>query len=184
MLESRPASSFTRRRGRDADSDDQPFRKRSAKRVRPLNVPTEDDWGDYESDLDQNHAHSVFARRTNEEMQQFFRQNPIGLTEDLRWMPELPFRYYILGFRDVVIANQFNSCDASDAASCFLGLILEKLEKNPRTIVPIMPELLASVEYVAQNQKLFDADEHIYGNFLEKLSRIRSLYAPFSSLDR
>ena len=158
-------------------------RHRNTKRLIPQSVPNEDDWGDYKSDLDQNHAHSVFARRTNEEMQPFFRQNPVALTDDLRWMPDLPFRYYIFGFRDVVMANQFDVCDGADAASCFLGLVLEKLENNPRLIVPVMPELLPPVEYVAQNQKLFDADEDIYGNFEEKLARIHKLYAPYASLN-
>ena len=157
--------------------------RKDRKQTLSLRVPSEDDWGDYKSDLDQNHAHSVFAGRTNEEMQPFFRQNPIGLTEDLRWMPELPFRYYILGFRDFVMAKQFDFRDGSDAASCFLGLVLEKLEENARLIVPVMPSLLSAVEYVARNQKLFDADEHIYGNFPEKLSRIQALYAPYASLN-
>jgi hypothetical protein len=154
--------------------------KKSRKRIKPWSVPTEEDWGDYSSDLDQNHAHSVFGGRTNEEMQPFFRRNPLALTDDLRWMPDVPFRYYILGFRDFITAKQFDLLDGSDAASCFLGLVLEKLENHPRLIVPVMPELLPCVEYVAGNQGLFDADESIYGNFLEKLSRIQALYAPFA----
>lgn len=128
--------------------------------------------------------HIVFLPRSNEELQPFFRRNPLGLTDDLRWMPDVPFRFYILGFRDFVMAKDFDFLDGSDAASCFLGLVLEKLEKNPRLIVPVMPELLPAVEYVARNQKVFDADEHIYGDFLEKLSRIQTLYAPYSSLNR
>ena len=155
--------------------------KKKPQRVKSLSVPTEEEWGDYKSDLDQKHAHSVFAGRTNEQMQRFFRENPIALTDDLRWMPEVPFRYYMLGFRDCVMAKQFGLLDASDAASCFLGLVLEKLEKHPRHIVPIMSDLLPAAEYVARNQKLFDAEESIYGNFLEKLSHIQAVYAPYST---
>lgn len=157
--------------------------KKNRKRVTPLSLPTESDWGDYRSDLDQNHAHSVFAKHTNEEMQPFFRRNPLGLTDDLRWMPDVPFRYYILGFRDAVMAKQFDLHNRADAASCFLGLVLEKLEGHPRLIVPVMSELLPAVEYVARNQSLFDADETIYGNFLDKLSRIETLYAPYVALN-
>ena len=146
-------------------------------------MPTEEDWGDYTSDLDQNHAHSVFAGRTNEEMQPFFRRNPLALTDDLSRMPDVPFRYYMLGFRDFITTTDFDFLEAPDAASCFLVLILEKLENNPRLIVPVMPELLPAVEYVARNQSLFDADESIYGNFLEKLSRVQALYAPYATLN-
>jgi hypothetical protein len=46
-----------------------------------------------------------------------------------------------------------------------------------------MPQLLPIVDYVARNQALFHADEGIYGKFLEKLSRIQTLYAPYSSLN-
>ena len=159
--------------------------KRSSKTnrqaLKPPSVPTEQDWGDYASDLDRNHAHSVFARRTNDEMQPFFRRNVIEMTDELRWMPDKPFRYYVLGFRNFVMARQFEFLSSADAASCFLGLVLEKLEKKPRQILPIMPELLADVEYVAKHQELFEADEKIYGNFLDKLARINDAYAQHRS---
>lgn len=147
--------------------------------VKAPSMPTEEDWGNYKSDLDQNHAHSVFAGRTNQEMQPFFRRNPVESTDELRWMPEVPFRYYMLGFRDFVMAKKFEFLSGSDAASCFLGLVREKLEKHAQQVVPIMPELLPAVEYVARNQSLFDAQESIYGNFLETLARIQTLYAPY-----
>jgi hypothetical protein len=76
------------------------------------------------------------------------------MTDDLRWMPDVPFRYYILGFRDFITAKEFDFLDGSDAASCFLGLVLEKLENHTRLIVPVMPELLTAVEYVARNQRV------------------------------
>jgi len=98
-------------------------------------------------------------------------------------MPELPFRYYMLGFRDFVMAGKFDPLWASDAASCFVGLVLEKLEKQPRHILQIMPELLPAVRYVAMNQSLFEASENVYGSFPEKLRRIEGLYETLSRLD-
>lgn len=59
-----------------------------------MTVPTESDWGDYQSDLDANYAHDLFGGRTNEEMQAHFRLNPIERTSELRFMPTIPFRYY------------------------------------------------------------------------------------------
>ncbi len=110
-------------------------------------------------------------------MQPFFRRNPIAMTDELRWMPEVPFRYYTLGFRDFVTGKLFGFLNASDAASCFLGLALEKLEREPRHILPIMPDLFPTLEYVAHHQAEFEAEESTYGNFLEKLSRITAAYA-------
>ncbi len=55
--------------------------------------------------------------------------------------------------------------------------MVEKLESQPRHIVPIMPELLSAVEYVAHNQAAFDAEESIYGSFLETFKQIQALYS-------
>jgi hypothetical protein len=142
-----------------------------------LSIPTEADWGDYRSDLDQEWAHGKFAGKSNDEMQQYFREMPIEAASDLRFMPEIPFRYYILGFRDCIMSGGFEPCNNSDAASCFLHLVTEKLETQPRCILPTMPELIPAVEHIAHNQATFDADESIYGNFLETLKQIRVLYA-------
>jgi hypothetical protein len=109
-------------------------------------------------------------------MQPRFFENPIEKTEDLRWMPRVPFQYYMIGFRDALVSPGWEPCNDSDAASCFLRLVLEKLERQPSHILAIMPELLPTVEFVAQNQLKFDADEKIYGSFLDLLEQIRVLY--------
>src|SRR5437016_2989989 len=89
-----------------------------------MRVPTEADWGDYQADLDRNWAHDQFAGRTNQEMLRYFYQNVIAASEDLSWMPEVPFRYYMLGFRDFVMGREFAELERSDAPSCFLRLVL------------------------------------------------------------
>jgi hypothetical protein len=141
-----------------------------------MRVPTETEWGNYQADLDQAQAHKVFAGRTNSEMLPHFRHNVIERTDELRWMPEVPFRYYALGFKDFVVARDFERIDAPDVASCFVGLVLEKLENQPSYILSIMPQLLSTVRDVAMNQASFEAKESIYGSFREKLARIETLY--------
>jgi hemerythrin-like domain-containing protein len=91
-------------------------------------------------------------------------------------MPEAPFRYYMLGFRDFVMAGEFEFLGASDAASCFLDLVQEKLEKEPSYILPIIDQLLSAVRHIATNQTSFDASESIYGKFSEKGTNIEQLY--------
>ena len=149
---------------------------RFRKKPKPRTVPTEKDWGDYQSDLDQNSAHELFSGHTNAEMQGHFRRNVVAITDELRWMPEIPFRYYMLGFRDFLVAGDFGDEYASSVASCFLHLVAEKLENHPRHIMPIMPELLPTIEHVARNQAAFEADEAIYGSFLEQGRRIQQLF--------
>jgi hypothetical protein len=140
-----------------------------------MGVPTEAEWGNYDANLDQKYAHDLFGGHTNEEMQAHFYRNVIERTDELRWMPILPFRYYMLGFRDFVMAGNFDHLQDSDAASCFLGLVEEKLERQPDFILPIIAELLPAIRHVGQNQPSFHAKEDIYGSFEEKLKRIEAL---------
>lgn len=153
-----------------------PRRREIRARIRRQRVPAEQDWGNYQYDLDQNAAHQKFAGKTNEQVERYFRENVIMTTYDLRWMPRIPFQYYMVGFKDLVASKNFEPSYASDSASCFIGLVLEKLENHPDHILAIMPELLPTVEYVANHQVEFEADENIYGSFLELYKQIQSLY--------
>lgn len=154
-----------------------PRRREIRAKLRRQRVPMEEDWGNYQDDLDQNHSHQMFAGKTNEEVQIHFRNNVVATTDVLRWMPRVPFQYYMIGFRDYIRPGNFNPSWVSDSASCFLGLILEKLERHPDHILPMMLELLPTIEYVANNQTEFEAAESIYGNFLEIFKQIQTLYA-------
>lgn len=149
--------------------------------LRRQRVPSEEDWGNYQTDLDQNHAHQRFAKRTNQEIQPHFKQNPLALAEDLHWMPKIPFQYYMVGFRDFIETEDFGPMWSSDAASSFLNLVLNKLENHPDFIVPIMPDLISTIEFVANHQARFKAEEKIYGNFKEKLKQIRAAYFRYTS---
>jgi hypothetical protein len=154
-----------------------PRRREIRARIRRQRVPREQDWGDYQDDLDQNDAHEKFAGKTNEQVQRYFRENVIMTTGDLRWMPRIPFQYYMIGFKDFVASRNFEPSYASDPASCFIRLVLEKLENHPNHVLAIMPELLPTVEYVANHQAEYEADESIYGSFVEIYKQIQALYS-------
>ena len=148
-------------------------------------VPTEDDWewggeGFRCSDLDKRDAHDKFFGKSIEDMLPYFKELPLSASEDLWFMPDTPFRYYVLAFK-MLLMSQKNidelGCDASDAASTFLCLLRHKLENSPQLVLPVMEELMPVVEHVAANQNLFDADPEIYGSFPDKLVEIKRLYA-------
>src|SRR5262245_8313992 len=143
-----------------------PRRRDTRATKRRQRVPTEADWGNYKDDLDTKYAHGAFSGRTNEEMRRRFFENHIEMTDELRWMPRIPFQYYMIGFRDAVMSPGWKPIEDSTAADCFLGLVLEKLEKQPTHILAIMPELLPAIEFVGRNQARFNAQEKIYGSFL------------------
>lgn len=143
-----------------------------------LPVPSESDWENYQDDIDATHAHDLFIGKTNEQMREQFQRCVIERTDELRFMPKIPFRYYMLGFglyiRSIKIPDSSNM-DTADAASCFINLVEEILNARPDDINPIMSDLLPTVEYIAANQESFDCDIEIYGNFPEKYQSIKNL---------
>ncbi len=139
-----------------------------------MKVPNKEDWGDYEKDLDANYAFKVFFGRTISEVVPLFGVNPLERTNELRFMRPIPFRYYILAFRDYLLSKE--SRDDADAASCYLSLIGEKIMEQPDTIGPVFPALMESMCKIAENQDFYDADEDIYGNFEELRERIMAAY--------
>ncbi len=138
-------------------------------------VPTEAQWENYKNDLDACYAHSIFAGKSNDDVQIVFEQNVIERTDELRWMPRVPFQYYMLGFKQFIETRAEHCDDRSDAASCFIRLVAEKLDNTPDFIAPILDRLMPTVEYVVLNQDRFDADISIYGNFFEIYENILKL---------
>lgn len=139
-------------------------------------IPTEVDWGDYKADLDQAYAYRVFFGKNLDQVIPEFKRNILGRVEDLHFMPAIPFQYYIFAYRKFVLSLQKDDYDAPDAASAFLGLIINRLEETPQDVLPVMDDLWDTIKYVASNQSFFDADEDIYGSFPEKLAKIQQLY--------
>ncbi len=143
-----------------------------------LPVPSESDWENYKGCIDASYAHDLFIGKTNDEMREHFDRCVIERASELRFMSKVPFRYYMLGFGNYIqsinIPNE-RIVDASDAASCFINLVEEKLNKKPDDIFPIMSEVLPIVEYIAHNQKNFDCSADIYGNFEEKYQIIKKI---------
>ena len=139
-------------------------------------IPSEQDWGDYKNDLDQEYAHRIFFGKSLEEVGPVFEHGVIERVDELRFMPLIPFRYYVRALSNYVMSKQILANeDSPDTASCFLNLVTEKLREAPDFILPVIEDLMAAVEYVAANQTLFDADVSIYGDFTEKLAEIKIL---------
>lgn len=143
------------------------------------NIPSEEDWGNYQDDLDQNYAHGIFAGRDLTQVMSAFARSSIERAEELRFMPTIPFQYYIFSFCEFVTSSEVltlnDGLDASDAASCFLNLVIYKLKHQKSDIEPVIGDVMPFVERVALNQSLYDADIDIYGDFKEKLFLIQKL---------
>jgi len=70
--------------------------------------------------------------------------------------------------RDYVMNPSTCFDNRSDAASCFLSLIAEKLKSHPDHIKPVLKELMPGIKFMPNNQSLYNANEEIYGDFRER----------------
>ncbi|MEM7222216.1 MAG: hypothetical protein AAF495_04515 [Pseudomonadota bacterium] len=127
-----------------------------------------------ESDLDTAYAFKVFFGKSIEEAIPKIQGNPIERADEIRFMPPVPFRYYILALRDYLLSEQ--SRGDFDAPGCYLRLIEEKLRDEPEKILPVMQHLEDSIERVAKAQAFYDADVDIFGDFVEIRARIVTAY--------
>jgi hypothetical protein len=144
--------------------------------MNPFHIPTEEDWGDWADGLDKECAHGNFAGKSNAAMMAEYYEDALGRAEELGCMPPVPFRYYVLGFRDYLLYPKYDHSDDSDAANSFLSLIEHKLYYYAPAILPVMNELISTVTHVADHQADFGAALEFYGDFQEKRISIERLY--------
>jgi hypothetical protein len=142
-----------------------------------MDVPAEAEWGAWWKDLDTKSAHDSFAGRTAEEAVALFRENVLWHTGELREMPSVPFRFYMLAFKQYVLSPLAlqDQCEAADAASCFINVVESKLREARGDIEPIIELLLPAVAYVADHQRDYGANPETYGDFRALHARIRAL---------
>lgn len=137
-----------------------------------LRIPDESAWYGYEDDLDVRYMHGLFfGKSINEVLHYFEGGRAIERCSELLFAPRPVFQYYIQAFVKFLMSER--AAGESDAASPFLHLLEGREKKDPGSVSTIFSSLLDCVDYVANNQAFFEADEDIYGNFKEQAGLIR-----------
>jgi hypothetical protein len=140
--------------------------------VHKLRIPDESAWYGYEDDLDVRYMHGLFFGKPIDEVFHYFDGgNAIQRCSELLFAPRPVFQYYIQAFVKFLMSER--AAGESDAASPFLHLLESREKKDPGSVSNIFASLAQCVDYVANNQAYFEADEDIYGNFKEQAGRIR-----------
>jgi hypothetical protein len=139
-----------------------------------MKIPDDSDWGAWKADADQSDAHAVFFGKSVEDVEQEFATHPIERADNLRFMPPVPFQYYIHAFTKFLLSPA--SKGHSDAASSYLRLLDDKLNNDPAAVMTVMSSLLPSVDSIAERQAFYEAPEHIYGNFPKKRDQLHRAY--------
>ena len=112
-------------------------------------------------------------------MLSYFDAHALSASEALVYMPEVPFRYYMFCFKEVLLSEKCLSTglnfEAPNLASTFLLLLESKLTESPSSLVGVIDQLMPVAEFVALNQERYNADIDIYGSFPELLTKIKQL---------
>jgi len=147
-------------------------------------IPSAGDWGDIAGDFDLSDAYRTFFGRSNREMQSCFAKNVMSRAQDIRFMPKVPFMYYMQGFSEFVLSESYGDQAPSDVANCFLSVVQNRTEVDPSAIVPIIGIVSKALDFIANNQESLGACAEIYGDFREKSALIQEKLNSTSSVHR
>lgn len=137
-------------------------------------IPSLSDWGNLnELDYDAKYAFNIFYGKNIEQAVGLFQQNFFERAFELEYMPETVFNYYIFAFKQFLESNMVKEDDKPDAASVFINLIKRRVDTNLNSIKKIYPFLQDILYDIAFNQKKYDADIEIYGDFKEIYTEIK-----------
>lgn len=138
-----------------------------------MTVPSLGMWDKETLAEDGQSAFERFYGKSNDEMQSFFHSNVISGITYLSSIPRGPFQYYIKGICQYINGDNLNKYEACAAASGFLDLISYKIEEDFEVIESILPYLYPTIDFIGGNQKVFNADEQVYGDFSRKAKEIK-----------
>lgn len=137
-------------------------------------IPSLIDWGDI-SDRDISSSYKNFGGKSNDEMQNKFKENILERCSDLRWMPIKPFVYYIYGLKQFIETEDFGLFARASSADGLFDLILDKSNQNQQEIKEIYKDFFPILKKISENQSFYELEEDIYGNFSKKLDEINSI---------
>ena len=135
-------------------------------------MPSKAAWGDIGKDLDVKYAYKIFGEKERNEVHGDFGRCVIERADELRFMPDAVFPYYMLAFMDFVEHGEYSVADASDVFHSYLELIKSRLKSSPQSIIIIIKDLAPSIRRIILAQDHFNISREIYGNFEEYESSI------------
>ena len=140
-----------------------------------MTKPNKSDWGKIKKGhLDAECAYKQFAGKSLAEAQKMFEKNALYYQEDLYYMPPIAFNYYATAFINYILSEK--SKGDSDGASSFLYLTIEILKEDYlEATSEIKHSFIETAKLIANNQKYYEADIEIYGDFLDLHKQIVQL---------
>lgn len=137
-------------------------------------VPGKQEWAGFETDSAVRYAHKLlFGKNIPEAVSFFGGVASIERADELLFMPTKAFQYYIFAFVEYLMSIQAK--EDADSASCFLRLLINREKREKGSVGQILKKLHGAVDYVALHQEYYDADQDIYGDFVEFAQQIKQM---------
>lgn len=128
-------------------------------------IPSEADWGETKGDFDANDAKIAFLGRSNAEMQPEFKNQFMMRAQDMNWMPRVPFHYYMHGFTEHLMSEDYEEDDWGDLVSSFYMVVVERrLSDDVLAIIPVADVVLDGLEFIKRNVNNFDWGPEFHGS--------------------
>lgn len=132
-----------------------------------MEIPSRDDWGEAWRGLDEASAFANFHGKSLREALLLFEEFALGYQEDLHYMPEMPFKYYLRAYVHYLWSDK--SRNDSSGAGCFVGLIRSQLRKQPGWLNESWPRIERVLRKIAENPEFYGTDTHNYRNLSKQI---------------
>ena len=142
--------------------------------VLKMKIPTKEDWQEAWLGLDEAYAFKNFYGKSLKEAMTLFEQCALNYQEDLTYMPEKPFKYYIRAYTYYLSSDR--SREDSDGASCYISLIESALRDHPHWLYDSWSTVESLLLRIASEQDFFEASPEIYGSFERRVERVFKRY--------
>lgn len=139
-----------------------------------MEIPTKEDWEEAWLGLDEAYAFKNFFGKSLKEAMVLFEQCALNYQEDLSYMPENPFKYYIRAFNHY-LSNDRSRGD-SDGASSYISLIDSSLRDHSHWLYDSWSTVESVLLRIASEQVFFEASPEIYGSFERRVERVFRRY--------
>lgn len=137
-------------------------------------IPDRDDWGDISDNFDLRDAYDIFFGRSRRDAAALLSKNVLARAQDIRFMPKIPFSYYILGFCDLVLSGSYGDSHAWDVADSFISVLETRASENPEQLRSAFEHISKALDYILKNQNSLGLSVDIYGDLKVRSEFIES----------
>ncbi|MDE2420752.1 MAG: hypothetical protein KGO49_06165 [Gammaproteobacteria bacterium] len=141
-----------------------------------LPIPTDEDWGDYSSNLDLLYIYNKFNGKSYLQVYENFKRSPTECCFELYYMPIKPFQYYTLALSTYILSELFTDVYKFDLVNCFLWQIQRILNDKPEYITPIWNTIETTSNKIMNNKFFADYDDQTHGEQCDQISKNRLAY--------